>query len=64
MSLLVTRPCYLALRRALHIGLCADAVGVVALVEPGRALGGDDIAGSHGPVYENTVPDPTAICGT
>ena len=43
-SLLVTRPCYLALRRALHVGFCADAVGVVAVVEAGRALGCDDIA--------------------
>jgi hypothetical protein len=39
-SLLVTRPCYLALRRALHDGATSNASGVVAVTEPGRALGG------------------------
>jgi hypothetical protein len=56
MSLLVTRPCYLALRRALHEGLCADAVGIVAVVEPGRALGCDDIAAVLGLPVIATIP--------
>jgi len=55
-SLLVTRPCYLALRRALHIGLCPGALGVVAVVEAGRALGCDDIAAVLGLPVIATVP--------
>lgn len=41
-SLLVTRPCYLALRRAGPHS--RDADGVVVLSEPGRALTGEDVA--------------------
>jgi len=55
-SLLVTRPCYLALRRALQMGICADAVGVVAVVEAGRALGCDDIAAVLGLPVVAVVP--------
>jgi len=40
-SLLVLRPCYLALRRAVRAGGRAD--GVVLVVEPGRALGRRDV---------------------
>ena len=40
-SLLVIRPCYLALRRAAHFtGL---ATGVILVSEPGRALGAHDV---------------------
>jgi MinD-like ATPase involved in chromosome partitioning or flagellar assembly len=41
-SLLVLRPCYLALRRALAAPLRPS--GVVLVDEPGRALGADDVA--------------------
>ena len=38
-TLVVLRPCYLALRRAVHDGLLASTDGVVVVEEPGRALG-------------------------
>lgn len=41
-SLFVTRPCYLALRRARRIGVDAD--GVVVVSEPGRAISSGDVA--------------------
>lgn len=40
-NLLVIRPCYLALRRALSVA--ADASGAVVVDEPGRALGPEEI---------------------
>ncbi|MGZ4695701.1 MAG: nucleotide-binding protein [Acidimicrobiales bacterium] len=40
-SLLVTRPCYLSLRRVVAAPL--RPTGVVLVVEPGRALGRDDV---------------------
>lgn len=40
-SLLVTRPCYLGLRRALALPVRPS--GVVLVAEPGRALGADDV---------------------
>lgn len=40
-SLLVTRPCYLALRRAVHLPLRPS--GVVLITEPGRALTRSDV---------------------
>lgn len=40
-SLLVTRPCYLALRRAVHVPLRPS--GVVLVTEPGRALTRSDV---------------------
>lgn len=40
-SLLVVRPCYLALRRAVAVASAATAVAVVR--EPGRALGPSDV---------------------
>jgi hypothetical protein len=55
-SLLVTRPCYLALRRALQEGVCAGAVGIVVVAELGRALGCDDIAAVLGLPVIATVP--------
>jgi hypothetical protein len=41
-SLFVTRPCYLALRRARRVGVDAD--GVVVVAEPGRAISSADVA--------------------
>jgi hypothetical protein len=55
-SLLVTRPCYLALRRALHEDATSNASGVVAVMEPGRALGCDDIAAVLGLPVVATIP--------
>jgi MinD-like ATPase involved in chromosome partitioning or flagellar assembly len=40
-SLLVVRPCYLALRRAMS--LTARPSGVILVAEPGRAFGADDV---------------------
>ncbi|MGD9796657.1 MAG: hypothetical protein AB7H43_11355 [Acidimicrobiia bacterium] len=45
-SLLVLRPCYLALRRALAAPLRPS--GVVLVDEPGRALGADDVGAALG----------------
>jgi hypothetical protein len=55
-SLLVTRPCYLALRRALHEGATSNACCVVAVTEPGRALDSDDIAAVLGLPVITTIP--------
>lgn len=45
-SLLVLRPCYLALRRA--VAAPVRPTGVVVVVEPGRAITADDIADALG----------------
>jgi MinD superfamily P-loop ATPase len=55
-SLLVTRPCYLALRQALHLGITGAVTGVVVVTEPGRALGVDDVAAVTGLPVIATVP--------
>jgi hypothetical protein len=55
-SLLVTRPCHLALRRALNLGITGAAVGVVMVSEPGRALGGEDVAAVTGLPVIATIP--------
>jgi hypothetical protein len=55
-TLLVIRPCYLALRRALNLGLCAAASGVVVVTEPGRALGCEDVAAVTGLPVIATIP--------
>ena len=55
-TLLVIRPCYLALRRALNLGLCTDASGVVVVTEPGRALGCEDVAAVTGLPVIATIP--------
>lgn len=39
----VLRPCYLALRRAVHSPLLAHTRGVVVVEEPGRALGAREV---------------------
>lgn len=56
-SLLVTRACYLSLRRAMRVGVDAD--GVVLLAEPGRSLGRRDVAEVLGiPVIGVVEADP------
>jgi len=56
-SLLVLRPCYLALRRALAAPVCAS--GVVLVREPGRALGRRDVEDVLGiPVRAEVAWDP------
>jgi MinD superfamily P-loop ATPase len=52
--LLVTRACYLALRRALNLGI--TAAGVVVVTEPGRALGCEDVAAVTGLSVIATIP--------
>ncbi|MEJ7582797.1 MAG: hypothetical protein WKF43_01680 [Acidimicrobiales bacterium] len=57
-SLLVTRPCYLALRRV--TGLPVRPSGVVLINEPGRALGRADVESVVGaPVRAEIGFDPT-----
>jgi hypothetical protein len=58
-SLLVVRPCYLALRRATRLGLRPH--GIVVVAEPGRALRGDDIAAVVGAPVVAEVPFAAAI---
>lgn len=59
--LLVVRPCYLALRRAMTMAPSLDpwVTGVVLVTEPGRALRGTDVARSLGvPVVAEVPLDP------
>jgi len=57
-SILVVRPCYLALRRATRSTITSDSVIVVQ--EPGRALTTRDIEGVVGTKVTATIPvDPT-----
>jgi hypothetical protein len=58
-SLLVTRPCYLALRRAAVAPL--QPSGVVLVDEPGRALGAADVAAALGAPVVAEVPFDAAI---
>jgi hypothetical protein len=55
-SLLVIRPCYLALRQALNCGLCERAFAAVVVTEPGRALRCDDVAAVTGLPVIATIP--------
>jgi hypothetical protein len=55
-NLLVIRPCYLALRRALNRGLCEAASAAVVVTEPGRALDPDDVCAVTGLAVMATVP--------
>lgn len=58
LSLLVVRPCYLALRRAVNAGACAD--GVVLVEEPGRSLDAVDVERALGVPVRCTVEiDPS-----
>ena len=57
-NLLVVRPCYLALRRAVAAG--ARPTGVVVVTEPGRALGASDVERAVGaPVVAEVPYDPS-----
>lgn len=57
-SLLVVRPCYLALRRAVALGGRAD--GIILLSEPGRALGRRDVESVLGaPVVAEVPVEPS-----
>jgi len=57
-SLLVTRPCYLSLRRAAQ--LTTMPTGIVLINEPGRALGRRDVEAVVGaPVTAEITFDPT-----
>lgn len=58
-ALLVVRPCYLALRRAIATGLVPD--GIVLVHEPGRALGATDVARALGAPVVAEVPFDPAI---
>jgi hypothetical protein len=58
-SLLVIRPCYLALRRALDVPLRPS--GVVLVTEPGRALGRSDVEAVLGVPVCSEVPWEPAI---
>jgi hypothetical protein len=56
-SLLVTRPCFLALRRAVHAPIRAS--GVILVTEPGRALDRGDVEEVLGiPVRAEIALDP------
>lgn len=58
-SLLVTRPCFLSLRRALGVGRRPD--GVVLVEEEGRALGRTDVEDVLGVPVVATVPVDAAV---
>ena len=58
-SLLVVRPCYLCLRRAVRQGEFAS--GVVVVREPGRALSNDDVTRAVGAPLAAEVPVDPAI---
>jgi hypothetical protein len=57
--LLVTRPCYLSLRRALHS--TTRPTGIVLVHEPGRALSQRDVEHSLGVAVEATVSLDPAV---
>lgn len=58
-SLLVLRPCYLALRRAVAFGLRPS--GVVLLDEPGRRLDASDVEAALGVPVRATLPVHASI---
>ena len=58
-SLLVLRPCYLALRRAVRVGIRPS--GIVLVSEPGRALTADDITAVLGSPIVAEVPFDPAV---
>jgi hypothetical protein len=55
-TLLVTRPCYLAVRSALQLEGFSVASGVVVVAEAGRSLDGQDIAAVLGLPVIATIP--------
>jgi hypothetical protein len=60
-SVVVLRPCYLALRRAASDELVRSASGVVVVEEPGRALGAREVADVLGVPVLASVPARAAI---
>lgn len=58
-SLLVIRPCYLALRRAARMSI--RPTGVVLVSEPGRALGAADVERTVGAPVVATLPWDPAV---
>jgi cellulose biosynthesis protein BcsQ len=58
---LVTRSCYLALRRALAVPMPDD---VILIAEPGRALGPDDVQAVLGRPVVATIPVDPAVART
>ncbi len=60
-DLLVIRPCYLALRQALTIGLCGTASAAVLVTEPGRSLNSEDVAAIIGLPVIATIPQTADI---
>ena len=56
MALMVIRPCYLALRRAVADPRLSDTNGAVLVEEPGRALDADDVAAVLGVPVVGRVP--------
>ena len=59
-NLLVTRYCYLALRRTVAMCGPGDIDGIIAIVEPGRALNGRDAARAIGaPIVAELPYDPS-----
>ena len=57
-SVMVVRPCYLALRRSVRTATTPD--GIIVISEPGRALSADDVARCLGaPVLSAITVDPT-----
>jgi len=55
-SLIVVRPCYLALRRAVRLEATRRATGIVLVEEPGRALGTREVADVLGRPVVARVP--------
>ena len=60
-SLLVTRPCYLALRRASSTGVADVATAAVLVTEPGRALDASDVERALGLAVVAEVPWDPAV---
>ena len=58
-SILVTRPCYLSLRRALHFRTAAD--GLLVIREEGRSLTSSDIEAVLGVPVDAEIPFDPAI---
>ena len=62
-TLLVTRRCYLAVRRAVEARVPVD--GIVLIDEPGRALSAEDVATSIGaPILTTVLLDPAIARAT
>jgi cellulose biosynthesis protein BcsQ len=61
LSVVVIRPCYLALRRAAADELVRTASGIVVVEEPGRALGTREVADVVGVPVLASVPVRAAI---